>query len=918
MRKMTLKIVVSVFIIALILVVISNQNDEIINQEVNKTETVSTKLPKKKKKTSEERALYNDARNEYEYRRQVNPNTGKIPLNEKNLELKAARSSKLSSKSSASKISDDLYITRGPSNFGGRTRSLVIDKSDSSGNTIIAGGVSGGVFRTTNGGAYWEKVSPNDEIHNVTNIVQDPRLGFENIWYYSTGEGLGNSASGNGAFYFGQGIWQSADNGLSWLQIPTTNSAHEFFDNVFDIIYDLEVHPITGDLYAGVIAQIKRYNGTSWSTELTGTPSNTGQTTDVVITTTGRVYAAFSGVHDANIAGVWTSATGNAITGAWTRINEIVAGSSSTNPTFYFEPAGRIVLALAHSNENKLYILFDNGNISNCTTPLIEAGLWLWDQSTTSFTNLSNKLPDEDGCSVGNDPFAIQGGYDLAVNVKPDNENFVVIGGTNSYKIENITTDLMFSRIGGYASSAGYAQYTDHHPDIHTLVFNPFDSNILFSGSDGGVHKTNDVTASHVVWTSLNNNYQTFQFYHVGIDPSTGSDLVIGGAQDNGTKLGGRTSDLTIHENVSSGDGGAVAIADYTCSLSFYLSIQNGIMYRYCDGYAEITPRTYPSQFVTYFHLDPDNTNALYYASENTLLRTTDAEHVTQDTWTDLGNTTTAFGHTDGFEIFSTTRGVYNASTSYLLMGGNSGHIYRLDNPQNVINISSAVNITPPTATTLAYTVVTGLAIHPTNSNIVLATYSNYGIENIYLTTNATDASPTWTLVEGNLSSHSIRSAAIAEVDGETVYFVGTARGLYSTTAPLTTDWEIQAPDQIGFALVSSLSYRPADNHLLIGTHGNGMYEALIDSETLSVNKANDISSEISLFPNPVDQEINISIPTENGAISNYNIINTAGQSIMKGTLFNNKIDASQLASGMYIIQIDSGDKIGTKKFIKK
>ncbi len=932
MKKTTQRILVSVFIITLVLIILNNQND----QEATKAKTVSIKLPKKKKKkTSEERALYNEARNQHEYRRQINPNTGKVPLSEKNLELKVATSSKLN-KSSASKISDGSYINRGPSNFGGRTRSLVIDKTDDSGNTIIAGGVSGGVFRTTNGGADWTKVSPNDEIHNVTNIIQDPRSGFENIWYYSTGEGLGNSASGNNAFYFGQGIWQSTDSGLTWSQVPFTNSTHGSFNSVFDIIFDLEVHPITGHLFAAVVGRISRYDGSLWTTEIDGSPNGTNDATDVVITTSGRVYAAFSGNTDPSAIGVWTSATGNSTTGTWTRINEIAPIPPAVNPTFHFSPSGRVVLAIAPSNENKLYILFDNGNNSNCTTPVIEADLWLWDQSITTFTNLSNKLPDETGCSMGNDPFAIQRGYDLTVSVKPDNENFVVIGGTNAYKIENIITNTTFSRIGGYASSASYAQYANHHPDIHTLVFSPFNNDILFSGSDGGVHRTNDITASTVAWTSLNNNYQTFQFYHVGIDPSTGSDVVIGGAQDNGTKLGGTdlgAPDLTTHINVGSGDGGAVAIADYaTCGLSFYRSIQNGIISRFCDGYTEITPRIsigsarppvtedvlYPSQFVTYFHLDPDNTNVLYYASENTLLRTTDAENVTQDTWTSLGDTNTAFGHTDGFEAFSTTRGAYNSTTSYLLMGGNSGHIYRLDDPQNATNISSAVDITPATATTLSSTIVTGIAIHPTNNDIVLATYSNYGINNIYLTTNATNTSPTWTLVERNLSSHSIRSAAIVEVAGQTVYFVGTARGLYSTTAPLTTDWEIEAPNQIGFALVSSLSYRPSDNHLLIGTHGNGMYEAVITAGSLSVNKANDISNEISLFPNPVDQEINISLPAQYGNISNYNIISITGQSIMKGTLSNNKIDTNQLTSGIYFIQIDSAIKTGIKKFIKK
>ena len=154
------------------------------------------------KKTPEERALYNEARELHEFYRQVNPITGEVPIAEKRLEFKQAEESQLRSNNLAmARAIQTNYINRGPTNFGGRTRSLVIDRSDATGNTILAGAVSGGVFRTTNGGSSWTKVSSNDEIHNVTSIAQDPRTGFENTWYYGTGEGTGNSAALSGAYY---------------------------------------------------------------------------------------------------------------------------------------------------------------------------------------------------------------------------------------------------------------------------------------------------------------------------------------------------------------------------------------------------------------------------------------------------------------------------------------------------------------------------------------------------------------------------------------------------------------------------------------------------------------------------------------------------------------------------------------------
>ncbi|TYA74698.1 T9SS type A sorting domain-containing protein [Seonamhaeicola marinus] len=884
------------------------------------------------KKTLEEKALYNEKRNLQEYYKQVNPNTQSISKAEKKQELKQAQGANVKLLTNlTAKVPQAAYVNRGPSNFGGRTRALVIDRSDASGNTMIAGGVSGGVFRTTNGGATWTKVSANDEIHNVTSIVQDPRAGFEDTWYYATGEALGNSAV-NGAWFYGDGIWQSTNGGITWSQIPSTDSAHEGgFNSRFDLISKLAVHPTTGHLYAAVIGEIRRFDGTSWTTELSDGLSTTAQVTDIVITNNGRIYAGFSGYHSASREGVWTSATG---IGSWSRIND-----NGVDPAD-FTPFGRVVLALAPSDQDLLYVLFENGNTADCSTDTQEADLWRWDQGTTTFTDYSSVLPSE-GCDTdgnpsdaGNNPFSVQNGYDLVVSVKPDNANFVIIGGTNVYKKENITdSGSRFTRIGGYISNTSYGKYANHHPDIHALVFNPsnVNTNVLLTGTDGGIHRTDDITAATVAWTSLNNSYQTFQFYHVNIDPLDTSDGVIGGSQDNGTTYGGTSfslANLTSHFDYFSGDGGACAISRDNACVPFFFSSQSGSIYKDCPSFSEITPDSSPgSKFVTYFHLDPDNNNALYYAARGNLFRTTDATNVTPSTWTNLGSPT-GFGSTnrnsDGspvnseewFEVFSTTRSTYNASTSYLLMGGDFGHILRINDPQNVTDLSTAVDITPNGATTTWPSIVTGLAIHPSNPDIVLATYSNYGITNIFLTTNATDVSPTWTPVESNLSLHSIRSAAITEVGGQTLYFVGTARGLYSSTDPtvVTDAWVREAPTEIGYAVVSSLAYRPSDSHLLIGTHGNGMFEATV-SDVLSIDDVNDISDEIALFPNPATTTINVGVPAAKNDLK-YAIINVSGKLITKGTTENNQINVSYLTAGIYFIQLDIDGKTGVKKFV--
>ena len=131
---------------------------------------------------------------------------------------------------------------------------------------------------------------------------------------------------------------------------------------------------------------------------------------------------------------------------------------------------------------------------------------------------------------------------------------------------------------------------------------------------------------------------------------------------------------------------------------------------------------------------------------------------------------------------------------------------------------------------------------------------------------------------------------------------------MYSSTDPENIDWELEAPDQIGFAVVSALAYKPSNNKLLVGTHGNGMYEGTI-SNTLSVEEFDTISdTAIIAWPVPAENELNITIGNafENDQF-NYELFNISGQRVLNGTLDeSNTINVLNLAQGNYILLLNA------------
>jgi hypothetical protein len=366
----------------------------------------------------------------------------------------------------------------------------------------------------------------------------------------------------------------------------------------------------------------------------------------------------------------------------------------------------------------------------------------------------------------------------------------------------------------------------------------------MLCGNDGGIQRTTDNLAGTVAWTQINTGYRTYQYYYVDIDPRSGNAKVIGGAQDNGStrNIGGSG---TSYEQVYGGDGVSVGLNDPTLTGGTqyeYVGSQLGDIERRTSATAlgfttDITP---PGEdgtglFVTLFKVDPDNSQRVYYANDNALYRTTSGSTVTSGTWTSLTGVAASVGAANDITALAMTRGTYSAATASLFIGTSDGSVYRLNDPTGVAAATAPVDIT---GGSFPAGYISSIAVNPRNDDTVLVTFSSYGVSSAWWTGTANSAIPVWTAVEGSLSLPSYRSSAIHAVPGspEVHYFVGTSVGLYRVVGlPGVTTWTQEGAGSLGNAVVSSLSFRPVDGNLLVGTHGYGMWKTALSLTPLPV-----------------------------------------------------------------------------------
>ncbi len=863
-------------------------------------------------------------RYEYEFNMLKDPATGKIPRNIRQLELEYTKTlpsvEELKLQKDSRTVQSLAWNQVGPDNQGGRTRALAIDASNE--NIILAGGVSGGMWRTTDSGKTWIKTTGSEQLQSATCIAQDTRAGHTNTFYYGTGEYRGNSASGHGAFYLGNGIYKSTDDGLTWKLLPsTTSNTPQTFEGDFDIVWNLATDPSDTSkavVYAAVYGGIERSTdgGTTWNPVL-GDLQN-GTFADVFVTKSGVVYATLSSDAGSN-GGIWKSTTGTK--GSFQNITP--AGFPSTYH--------RIVLNAAPSDEKQVYFLAETPGSGT-----LGHSLWKYTVgAATPWSNRSAYIPAFGG-KVGD--FDSQGSYDLLIKVKPDDPNFVIIGGTNLYR----STDGFSSNIssldwiGGYSRNNDVSQYSNQHADQHSLVFLPSNPKIVYSGTDGGISKTTDVTAYTVTWTKSDIGYITSQFYSVAMDESaSGDNVLIGGMQDNGNQfVNSSKTPSNWFDWGFGGDGGVTAIANN--KSYYYIETQNGGALRLNLNntnnwvWTLIKPKNASNfLFVTPYVLDPNNNSMMYMAAGDSVWRNSNltaipdySQSPTSVNWLPMANTGIA-----GEAI--TALGISKNPGNILYFGTVSGKIYRVNGANSgdpsPVNIWSGKGL--PSS---AY--LNCIAVDPSDANKVMIVFSNYKVISLYYTS---DGGSTWNDVAGNLEQHpdgtgagpSCRWASILDGNGITYYFVATSAGLYSTTKlnGTSTTWAQEGSNTIGNIVCTMVRTRTTDGKVVVATHGNGIY-----SSNISTVGVQDVSSSIPAsyslsqnYPNPFNPSTTIDFDLPHAGFVSLSIFDINGNKIktlISGIKSAGKhsitFNAVNLASGIYFYTLRSGNFLQTKKMI--
>jgi uncharacterized delta-60 repeat protein len=113
-----------------------------------------------------------------------------------------------------------------------------------------------------------------------------------------------------------------------------------------------------------------------------------------------------------------------------------------------------------------------------------------------------------------------------------------------------------------------------------------------------------------------------------------------------------------------------------------------------------------------------------------------------------------------------------------------------------------------------------------------------------------------------------------------------------------------------------------ADGKIIIGgtfTQYNGLVRnnlVAIGGET-SLSTADFSKNNISLYPNPVKEILNISL-SESTRIKSYEIYDFLGKKIVSKNTTENYINVSNLSNGIYILKVTSSEGIMTNKFIKE
>ena len=840
------------------------------------------------------------------------------------------------------------WESKGPNNFCGRSLVTIFDNRDTSGVTLYTGGVSGGVWKSTNMGLTWNPASTGSE--NVLNVSAMVQLASGTI-FVGTGDwycGAGNR--------MGSGIYKSED-GINFTLIPGAAPVANDPSTDYAFIMKLAVNSLTGRLFAITNLGI-RYsdNGTTWNI------LKNGDASDVVVGPDGMVLMA---VNDS----VFISASGNLAS-----FVNVSAGTSTTLPT---DNVGKIELAVAPSDANVLYASIakeSDGLLLNVYRSTDKGATW-----AVIFPSNPTYEPFEGGVGCAANTLA----------VFPADPYKILLGGYNFWYGEQILPSGYYSweRVSDGMTSFYGQWYVPYNQ--YDCVFDPSNPSKVAIASDNGITIGTYSTAG-MAFQTTNKNLITTQMNSVAY--SIHKDAVMGGGKSIGVQvIGALTSndpkagvDLLTPIDWMSGtycEWSMIHPTTVFFGTDYFLTDTETVPYYRSDDMggtfsptflggitstiADLLPIKYWENFdylntrdtVTYYAGDTiaagdiiqvESSNVKYKfpytcpvnlmpgdsilvpdvvqsrlfiygtKSQSGIFMTKDALKFSVDpTWFQLGET-------DPIVCMALSEDL-----NYLWAGTETGKLYRLSNIALAYNAATADYHNPTCiVATESFSIpefsgryITSIAISPNDNNTVLVTLGNYGnSEYLYLTQNALDSLPSFTSVQGDLPSTPVFSS-LFEMHGGNKVIVGTDMGIFTTdnifTGTWTTDYTGLGNLPVTMLRQQTMNHSSVQNFgtIYAASYGNGLF---IDNTFWSPLGTDPVTANpsdvrtLKVVPNPASGRVTVSYTLEGQTDVVLSVYDLTGRQIMNRQLGSQSagdhsatVDLSGLNTGTYLFKVN-------------
>ncbi len=666
----------------------------------------------------------------------------------------------------------------GPGNIGGRIRAILVHPTNP--NTIWAGTATGGVWKTTNGGASWFPLE--DFMASLAIGCMAMHVSAPDTLYVGSGEGFAEWPEGtsNTAFVRGIGILKTVDGGETWVVLPSTSNSD------FDFVNRIAIDPNDPQvILAATASGIWRSAnaGNSW-TRTFGTFAY-----DVKFHPTDS-SRAIAGLHDSGAVvstngGVsWVASTG--ITGHRTEL-------------VYFRGAPSTIYAgVSDAGRIKIYRSTDGGATFALRTS--GAGITTYEA------------------------------YNSTLWVDPTDSSKIIVGGVNFFK----------SGDGGVTLAQGFSAV---HADMHVITehpqFNGTTNRTVFFGCDGGVYRTTDTNGTAA--TGLNNNMGVTQFYGAVVNPISG--VAFGGTQDNGTLRGAGNPQAWTSSFGGDGTHAATDPADSNYfygavqNARLFRSSNGGTSASYI--YNSSTPITDAggsnTNFVSYFTLDPNDSNRMYVCCRR-LWRSNNvkASPTSSVVWTAIKPSIgtddpagfPAWAHFSGNSPFNiSTVAAAEGNPDLVWVGHNNGHIYKSTNATLAAPTWTRID---DDAGPMPLRWVSKIVIDPSNHSRVYVAFMGWESDNIWRTI---DGGTSWSELTGSglnkLPSAPMSALAMHRTEPGWLY-AGSDIGIFCST----DDGQTWTMDNQGPAVVPIDELNWINNSSLLAvTHGRGLYRATIDPQ---------------------------------------------------------------------------------------